>query len=130
MRAQMYFDYQNLSAMGIITAINTMGGSGLQPMVHTPLDLHRQPLHKVVPYVPKLHIVPLCVEVFDAPPAALPQFIVGHTYIKVFAIVTVEVVTLDQVNNMIFWGQTVSNQFIAFFREYGCGSVRVSWYAV
>ena len=33
----MYFDYQNFSAMGIITAINTMGGSGLQPMVHTPL---------------------------------------------------------------------------------------------
>ena len=67
-------------------------------------------------------------EVFDALPAALPHFIVGHTYIKVCAIVTVEVVTLDQINDMVFWGLTVSTQFSAFFREYGCGSVRFSWY--
>ena len=46
----------------------------------------------MAPYADLRHIVPPHKEVYDAPPEALPHRIVGHTSMKVCAIVAVELV--------------------------------------
>ena len=57
------------------------------------------------------------------PPVDLPHHIVGHTSVMVFAVITVVVVSTDGTNHMIYCGQVVSIQVIAFLYDYGGGCV-------
>ena len=68
------------------------------------LEFHRNILHKAVPYASLWIILPPHGGVSDVPPVALQKCIVGHTSIKVCAVVAADVVTIDGVNNMILCG--------------------------